>query len=133
VKALRLDDVLRDLGRRIADLRVRRGLTQDRLAENADVTVQYIQRIEAGRENLTVRSLVRLANLLGVSIVEIFEEPLPRPVKPGRPARKSDAPSGPRRRSNRPDPKPTAHPAPDDQATAISSHRGAPRPGDRRS
>ena len=89
VKLLRSDDVLRDLGRRIAELRTIRGLTQDRLAENADVTVQYIQRIEAGRENLTVRSLVRIANLLGASVPELFQEPLRRQVRPGRPSKPS--------------------------------------------
>ena len=36
--AARADDVLRDLGRRVAELRAARGLTQERFAEEADIT-----------------------------------------------------------------------------------------------
>lgn len=85
--AVRADDVLRDLGRRIAELRSARGLTQERFAEDADITVQYLQRVEAGRENLTVRSLVRLATLLRVSVMDLFAKPAQREVRPGRPRR----------------------------------------------
>lgn len=85
--AARADEVLRDLGRRVAELRAARGLTQERFAEEADVTVQYLQRVERGRENLTVRSLVRLAVLLRVSITDLFAMPAQREVRPGRPRR----------------------------------------------
>ena len=85
--AVRADDVLRDLGRRVAELRATRGLTQEKFAEEADITAQYLQRVEAGRENLTVRSLVRLAALLHVSITDLFAKPALREVRPGRPRR----------------------------------------------
>lgn len=78
-------DVLRDLGRRIAELRAARGLTQEQLAERLDVTFQYLQRIEAGRENLTVRSLVRLATALEVLVADLFAPPESREVRVGRP------------------------------------------------
>jgi transcriptional regulator with XRE-family HTH domain len=52
--------VRRDIGRRVAELRVARELTQERLAEKAAVSVKYLQRVEAGRENLTIESMVRL-------------------------------------------------------------------------
>jgi DNA-binding XRE family transcriptional regulator len=85
--AARADDVLRDLGRRVAELRAARGLTQERFAEEADITAQYLQRVEAGRENMTVRSLVRMASLLHVSITDLFAKPAQREVRPGRPRR----------------------------------------------
>jgi len=78
-------DVLRDLGRRVAELRAARGMTQEQFAEAGDFAVQYLQRVEGGRENLTVRSLVRLANLLHVSIPDLFAKPALRSVRPGRP------------------------------------------------
>lgn len=78
--------VLRDLGRRVAELRADLGLTQEALAEKLDVTFQYLQRIEAGRENLTVRSIVRLAGELGVPTSGLFEAPKSREVRVGRPA-----------------------------------------------
>ncbi len=77
--------VLRDLGRRIAELRKAGGLTQAELAELADVSVKYVQRVEAGRENLTVRSLVWLANLLGTATPGLFKLPRSRKVRTGRP------------------------------------------------
>ena len=60
-------------------------MTQEQLSEVADVTVQYLQRVEAGRENLTVRSLLRLAALLEVTIVDLFATPTSRESRPGRP------------------------------------------------
>ena len=77
--------VLRDVGRRIAELRAGRGLTQERLAELANFTVQYLQRVEAGRENLTVRSLAALAGLVGAQVADLFAAPANREVRPGRP------------------------------------------------
>jgi transcriptional regulator with XRE-family HTH domain len=77
--AVRADDVLHDLGRRVAELRAARTLTQEQFAEIAGVTVQYLQRVEAGRENLTVRSLV--------SVTDLFAKPAQRDVRPGRPRR----------------------------------------------
>jgi transcriptional regulator with XRE-family HTH domain len=79
------DTVLRDLGRRVSELRRSREMTQETLAEEANVTVQYLQRIEGGRENLTVRSLVRLAKLLDVQVRELFRAPRSRRAPVGRP------------------------------------------------
>jgi transcriptional regulator with XRE-family HTH domain len=84
---LREADVLRALGRRVAELRVAQGRTQQQLADAADVSVQYLQRVEAGRENLTARSLVRLANLLRASMPDLFAKPTMPDAKPGRPRR----------------------------------------------
>ncbi len=53
------DLVLRSVGRRVAELR---SGTQEELAERLGVSIKYLQRIEAGRPNLTIRSLVRIAN-----------------------------------------------------------------------
>ena len=76
---------IHDVGRRVAELRAQRGLTQEKLAARADVTLKYLQRIEAGKENLTLESLVHLANLLQAELVEFFEKPLSPFSKRGRP------------------------------------------------
>lgn len=60
------------VGRRISSLRRARGQTQESLAMDAKVSVKYLQRVEAGNENLTIRSLVRFGSLLGVSVVELL-------------------------------------------------------------
>jgi transcriptional regulator with XRE-family HTH domain len=75
------------MGKRVAELRRARGMTQAQLAERADFSIQYLQRIEAGRENLTVRSAARIAQLLGCRFVELFRRPTTTIVRRGRPPR----------------------------------------------
>lgn len=75
------------LGRKIAEIRRGQGLTQQDLATLVKATVQWISRIENGDENLTLATMVKLANALGVSVQELFEPPSsdPREVRRGRP------------------------------------------------
>lgn len=87
-------DVLRGIGRRIAELRAAQGWTQEKMAEALDVNLPYLQRIEGGRENLTVRSLARLAHVLGVKVAALFEAPADLTVRgPGRPRATVAAPT----------------------------------------
>lgn len=81
------EQVLRAVGRRVAELRSAAGLTQEVLAEELGVSVTYLQRIEAGTENLTVRSLVRLAGHLSTSVANLFAPPTDTTRRPGRPRR----------------------------------------------
>ncbi|MBF5043169.1 MULTISPECIES: helix-turn-helix transcriptional regulator [Myxococcaceae] len=73
------------MGRRVAELRRTQGLTQAAFAEEAGVSLQYAQRVEAGEENLTIESLVKLAHLLRVPVASLFEAPTTRRAPPGRP------------------------------------------------
>lgn len=79
------EPVLRRLGRRVAELRKARGWTQEGMAELLDVTPRYVQAIEAGGENLSVGSLVRLAKVLRVRLPALFERPASMTRKAGRP------------------------------------------------
>lgn len=81
------DDLLRDIGRRVAELRAGRGWTQQQFAEALDVSVRYVQDIEAGRMNLSVRSLSKLADALEVEVRALFNEPEDRTVRVGRPSK----------------------------------------------
>ncbi|HXX68096.1 MAG TPA: helix-turn-helix transcriptional regulator [Polyangiaceae bacterium] len=76
---------LKDVGRRVAELRRARGWTQEAFAERIGLQANNLQRIELGMQNLTVRSLVRLANGLGVALGALFEAPASRIVRAGRP------------------------------------------------
>lgn len=78
-------DALRDVGRRIAELRASQHLTQEQLAEVMEVSLKYLQRVEAGRENLTLNSLVNVANYLRTSWRELTRAPRSRVVRRGRP------------------------------------------------
>ena len=85
MRPLDLATVLRSVGRRIAELRRARGLTQEQLAEQAGVTVGYVRQIEGGTENLTLESLVKLANLLEVGLDEVMVAPTSMKARRGRP------------------------------------------------
>jgi transcriptional regulator with XRE-family HTH domain len=79
--------MLRAIGRRIAEVRAERGMTQEQFAERFGSSLKYLQRVEAGRQNLSVRSLVRLANALRLRTAELFVAPTTLRSNPGRPKR----------------------------------------------
>lgn len=80
--------VLALIGRRVAELRAARELTQEQLAERAEVSARYVQRVEAGTENLTVRTLIKMSNALRVPLAELLVPPSASRARPGRPARR---------------------------------------------
>ena len=70
-------------------IRVRRGLSQERLAFDAGVDRSYLGGLERKEENPTVDVLDRLARTLVVPIAEFFVQPAkgsspPAPLKGGR-------------------------------------------------
>lgn len=68
MKPNRSPAIRRHVGRRIAEERGNRGWTQEKFAERIDVTSRYIQSVEGGRENLTLDTLVKMANALRVRV-----------------------------------------------------------------
>ena len=64
--------VVRSVGRRVAAARRAGGWTQEQVAERAGFSIKYLQRIEGGRENLTIKSLVELAALLEIEVAAFF-------------------------------------------------------------
>jgi transcriptional regulator with XRE-family HTH domain len=56
------------LGKRIREERLRLNLTQAQLAEDIDISDTYIGAIERGERSLTLDTLVRLVNRLGVTV-----------------------------------------------------------------
>ncbi len=56
------------LGERIREERLRLHLTQAQLAEDVDISDTYMGAIERGERSLTLDTLVRLVNRLGVSV-----------------------------------------------------------------
>lgn len=62
------------LGRRIREERLRLHLTQAELAEAVDISDTYMGAIERGERSLTLDTLVRLANRLGVTVDYILAD-----------------------------------------------------------
>ena len=56
------------LGKRIREERQRLNLTQAQLAEDIDISDTYMGAIERGERSLTLDTLVRLVNRLGVTV-----------------------------------------------------------------
>lgn len=69
--------ILRDLGKRIGELRRERGLTQETAAERLGMLAPNYARIEQGRQNVTIDTLVRIARMLGedMTIAELVTPP----------------------------------------------------------
>lgn len=64
---------LKYLGKRVRDMRSKRSMSQEELAELAGVHRTYIGMIERGEKNVTVLSASKIAFALGVTISELFE------------------------------------------------------------
>lgn len=61
------------IGRRIKELRRGKGLSQDKLAELAETSPNYLSRMERGTENPTLDMLIKLSNALEVEMWEMFD------------------------------------------------------------
>ncbi|MEG4634901.1 helix-turn-helix transcriptional regulator [Microcoleus sp. AR_TQ3_B6] len=60
-------------GEQVRKLRKSRGLSQEELAELAQLHRNYIGGIERGERNVAFLNIVRLAKALGVSLSELLE------------------------------------------------------------
>ena len=83
-----LDQLVRDVGRRVAEERVRRAWTQEVFAEALNYSLKFVQRLEAGRENMTIRTIASLADTLGVRLATLFNKPRTKQPGPGRPKKR---------------------------------------------
>jgi len=68
-------------------LRTERGLTQQGLAEALGVDLRTAQRIESGKADVAVSTLVALGEILGVKPAALLKEAEMPEVKRGRPGR----------------------------------------------
>lgn len=67
------EEVQAEVGLRIAELRRERGTTQAEFAATVGMSERNYRNIEAGRMNVTLDTLVRIAGSLGVPIAALFE------------------------------------------------------------
>ncbi len=66
-------DIVTKFGRRVRELRLERALSQAALAERADVTPEYVSRIECGRVGPSMEMVERLARAMSVEPSVLFE------------------------------------------------------------
>lgn len=77
--AIREDEFLLFVGKRVRELRNRRGMTRKMVAHEADVSERHLAQLESGEGNISIVLLRRIAGALNVSLAELF---LPSPEEP---------------------------------------------------
>lgn len=70
---IKQDLVLIALGQNLRRKREKAGLTQEKLAEVADLDPTYISGIERGLRNPGIRNVAKIAKSLGISTSELCE------------------------------------------------------------
>lgn len=65
-------NITEKLGQKIRVERLRRKMSQERLAELADLNRNFIGMVERGESNITVKNLAGIAEAFGMKIEELF-------------------------------------------------------------
>ena len=68
-------DILKPFGDHLRNLRKARGLTQESLAQQCQMYAPYLGEIERGEKNPTLITLQKLADGLGISLLELLAIP----------------------------------------------------------
>lgn len=63
---VRDEEVMKAFGANLKKVRLEQGMTQEELAHKADIAFSSVARIEAGKLNTSISTIVRLADTLGV-------------------------------------------------------------------
>ena len=66
------DDVQVRFGRRVRELRLARGLSQEALALESGLDRSYVGQVERGERNVSLQNMVKLAQALGVHLTELL-------------------------------------------------------------
>ena len=67
--------LLLSFGAHLRALRKQRGLSQQALADEADISWPTVQRVEAGTQSATLEVLAALAHALGLSLADLLHFP----------------------------------------------------------
>lgn len=68
-----MSDLLKQIGGKIREVRIKKGLTQEDLADKSGLHSTYIGGVERGERNLTVLSLEKIAKGLDLDIRDFLE------------------------------------------------------------
>lgn len=71
-KHIRHDEVVARFGQRLRELRLARGMSQAELARQAEVTTNYVSRLEGGGAAPGIDLAARLAMALGVPVADLL-------------------------------------------------------------
>ena len=66
-------DIKEALGKRIRFLRNEIGISQEELADRAEIDRTYITSVECGKRNISIVNIEKIAKSLGVSLSKLFD------------------------------------------------------------
>ena len=67
-----MPDIQERFGRNLRKLREKKGLSQEKLAQLADLHRTYVSGVERGERNISLVNIERLANALAVPLAELM-------------------------------------------------------------
>jgi len=67
-----MNDIKKQLGQRIKEIRKSKNLTQEKLAENIGIESNNLSRLESGKNYPSAETVSKLAKALGVAVYELF-------------------------------------------------------------
>ena len=70
---MRKEDVLRDIGLKIRGIRVEKNMSIQQLADAIDIEYNNLIRIEKGRTNFTVGTLLKICHSLEIKLKDIVD------------------------------------------------------------
>lgn len=66
-------DIKQKVGQRIKEIRTQKTLSQEEVANTADMERSFMTHIESGRRNISVETLQRILSALDVSFKDFFD------------------------------------------------------------
>jgi len=69
-----VDDLLQRFGDRLRSIRLRKGISQEKLAEIAGVHRTFVSSVERGERNISLQNIARLAKALEVTMARLMPD-----------------------------------------------------------
>jgi transcriptional regulator with XRE-family HTH domain len=67
------ENAIKEFGKKVRELRIKKGLTIEEFANDADLHVNQVARIERGETNPTISSIFLIAQKLGVHPIKLID------------------------------------------------------------
>jgi transcriptional regulator with XRE-family HTH domain len=68
------DEIIKNIGKKLKQRRIDLGLNQVQLSDLIGIEDSALRRIETGRTNPTIKTLLKLTNALSIDISYLFEK-----------------------------------------------------------
>lgn len=66
--------VLEEFGKKVKELRIKTGLSQEKFAYKIEMDRTYYASVESGKHNISLKNIKKIADGLNVSISELFDK-----------------------------------------------------------